>query len=308
MKRHGMIKIMCLVLAVSMLVALAACGGGKTTQPTSSTTTTKTTTTSTTTTSTTSKTTTSKTTTTTTDDDIWDDDDYWDDDDPEACAKPYDAPVRPLDNGQKVEVGNIVTFGSYPQSASGATAPIEWIILDVKDGKALLLSRYVLDSVQYNEEYETTTWETSDIREWLNTVFLKAAFSGAEARLVDSVSKADKAMGFEDADPGNDVTDKVFLLSAQDVINTAYGFNTDWSYGYQDPIRIALPTAYAATKDLFIAESGPDDGLAEWWLRSTGGNSGHNASYIYSDGFVCTLGGYVIHNKGVRPSVWVSLN
>ncbi len=304
MKRHGMIKIICLVLAVSMLVALAACGGGKTTQPTSSTTTTKTTTTSTTTTSTTSKTTTSKTTTTTTEDDDW-----WDDDDePGASVKPYDAPVRPLDNGQKVEVGNIVTFGSYPQSASGAAAPIEWIVLDVKDGKALLLSRYVLDSYQYHGAFESVTWEKSDIREWLNTVFLKAAFGTVQDRLVASTVKADKTPELSNAgDPGNDTTDKVFLLSAVDVLNTSYGFNTDINYGKQDPIRMALPTKYAISKEVPVAEAGPDTGNAEWWLRSTGANSGKNAVYIYYDSFVCTYGGYVIHTKGVRPAVWVSL-
>ena len=285
MKSRGMIKILCLVLAASMLLSLTACGGGNTVKPTSSTTTTTSTT--------------SKTTTTTTEDD------WLDDDDPEASVKPYDAPVRPLDNGQKVEVGNIVTFGSYPQSKTGASAPIQWIVLDVKDGKALLLSRYVLDSVQYHGEYESVTWEKSDIREWLNTVFLKAAFGTGNERLVSSVSKADRTPEQDNAaDPGNDVTDKVFLLSAVDVLNTSYGFNTSVHSGYQDPIRMAVPTDYAISKDVPYY----DDGNAEWWLRSTGGNGGKNAVYIYSDSFVCTLGGYVIHEKGVRPSVWVTLN
>lgn len=42
---------------------------------------------------------------------------------------------------RSIAPGSIVPFGMYPQTASGIDrTPIEWLMLDVQDGKALLLS------------------------------------------------------------------------------------------------------------------------------------------------------------------------
>ena len=50
------------------------------------------------------------------------------------------------------KVGSIVTFGQYEQDNNTGNGPeeIEWIVLDVQDGKSLLLSRYGLDAKPYN--------------------------------------------------------------------------------------------------------------------------------------------------------------
>ena len=80
-----------------------------------------------------------------------------------------------------VAVGDVVTFGKYPQTAAGTDqTPIEWIVLDVQDGKALLLSKYGLEMKQYNTEYTDITWETCTLRTWLNSDFLNKAFSSEE--------------------------------------------------------------------------------------------------------------------------------
>ena len=58
--------------------------------------------------------------------------------------------------------------------------PIEWIVLDIQDERALLLSKNILDTQQYNTEQVPTTWETSSIRSWLNHTFLNQAFTSEE--------------------------------------------------------------------------------------------------------------------------------
>ncbi len=50
-----------------------------------------------------------------------------------------------------VQVGQKIEFGNYNQGKDGAK-PIEWIVLDVKDDKALIPRLYCLDRVKYNEE------------------------------------------------------------------------------------------------------------------------------------------------------------
>jgi hypothetical protein len=103
-----------------------------------------------------------------------------------------------------LEVGQNVTFGRYPQTSNATEqTPIEWIVLEVKDGKALLLSKYGLDTklycgesfntlLRYNGLYEGITWERSSLREWLNKEFLIAAFSEVERRAIQN-SKVDNS-------------------------------------------------------------------------------------------------------------------
>ena len=80
-----------------------------------------------------------------------------------------------------VAVGDIITFGTYPQTSEGTDqTPIEWIVLDVQDEKALLLSRYGLDAKPYNKEYTDITWEKCSLRTWLNDEFMKSAFTPKE--------------------------------------------------------------------------------------------------------------------------------
>lgn len=74
-------------------------------------------------------------------------------------------------------IGQTVFFGRLQSSAdlSGNTAPIEWIVVDAFNGRALLLSRYVIDSMPYRSS-PTSSWENSDIREWLNPRLLSMLF------------------------------------------------------------------------------------------------------------------------------------
>lgn len=63
-----------------------------------------------------------------------------------------------------------VEFGSYPQTADNPT-PIEWLVLDEKGHRKLLLAKYALDCKAYNDEQEDTTWEACTLRAWLNSEF-----------------------------------------------------------------------------------------------------------------------------------------
>lgn len=89
------------------------------------------------------------------------------------------------ENDHTIKVGNIVTFGHYPQTASGTdNTPIDWLVLDVQDGKALLISRYALDCVRYNREYEDTTWSRCSLSTWLTWTFLQTAFTSSEQDVI----------------------------------------------------------------------------------------------------------------------------
>ena len=58
-----------------------------------------------------------------------------------------------LTDPKTIAVGDTVTFGNYAQDndQSNGKEPIEWIVLDVHDGKALLLIKYGLSEAGWNK-------------------------------------------------------------------------------------------------------------------------------------------------------------
>ena len=214
-------------------------------------------------------------------------------------------------------VGNVVTFGHYEQDAdeSNGPEPIEWIVLDVQDGKALLLSKYVLDAKPYYTEGTDITWETCTLRSWLNDDFLNAAFAEKErsAILLTEVDNS-KAQGFDWttirlsnlAVSGNNTQDKIFLLSwaeAEKYLETAVrdSDNPDKVY----PKAQAAPTEYAARNGAVAYKTAEGDAAWWWWLRSPGSMQ-LIAANVSSDGSLSRS--RVDGERGcVRPAFWLNL-
>ena len=76
------------------------------------------------------------------------------------------------------EVGDFIAFGKYEQDndTTNGKEDIVWTVLEIKDGKALIMSAYCLDNKQYNTSKAYVTWETCTLRKWLNNDFINAAF------------------------------------------------------------------------------------------------------------------------------------
>lgn len=197
--------------------------------------------------------------------------------------------------------GDIAAFGRYPQSAEGGDdTPIEWIVLEIQDGKALLISRYGLDQKPYQPKKETVSWETCSLREWLNGEFYETAFDEAEKSWIalSDISAEDNPEYGTDA--GNDTQDYVFCLS----ITEAKMYFAD------DAARRCAPTDWAKAHGSRTAKHYfSPEGLAAnwWWLRSSGGGT-RLAAYVHNVGSVEDYGRDVNHETGaVRPAVWVRL-
>ena len=201
-------------------------------------------------------------------------------------------------SGDFSTVGNIVTFGTYEQDndLSNGPEPIEWIVLDVQEGKSLLLSRYALDSQLFNEENIDVTWKDCTLRKWLNNTFLASAFSAEEQALIPTVKvSADKNPDFKTS-PGKDSKDQIFLLSISEVKQ----------YYPSEEARQCQPTAYAEacgclTKNVSTAETC-------WWTLRTVGALSNSTADVEPDGYIRTGGCCVIVKaEGIRPALWVTL-
>ena len=114
-------------------------------------------------------------------------------------------------NKSEYKVGKTIEFGNYPQDKDGTEKPIEWIVMKKEGNQVLLLSKYVLDAKPYNKELEDVTWETSDIRQWLNNEFYTTAFNKAEkAKIQTSLIKNEDNSKYG-TNGGNDTEDNHFL-------------------------------------------------------------------------------------------------
>ena len=104
---------------------------------------------------------------------------------------------------------------------------------------------------------------------------------------------------------GNDTTDKVYLLSLDEVENPSYGFV---SHNSTSATRVAVNTAYTAGGGEIESEYMSSAGKVDyWWLRSSGDGS-NRASCVDSGGYVDADGGCVSNNSyGVRPALHLNL-
>ena len=210
-------------------------------------------------------------------------------------------PAETSRNRPSVSVNDILTFGRYEQDGirGNGAEDIEWLVLDVQGNKALLLSRYALDSQPYNSAYGKTTWEACTLRSWLNSTFFDAAFTAEEKAsiLVTEVDNGASQNNSEWHTKGcNNTEDMVFLLSYND---------TDRYFDDRDA-RICTPTNYAVSMgaDTRTLDDGVTD-AAWWWLRSPG-ESETQASFVNFDGtrYTNAVGnGYL----SVRPAIWVEI-
>ncbi len=204
-------------------------------------------------------------------------------------------------NMQNAKIGDYVTFGSYEQdnNTSNGKEDIEWLVLDIQGTNLLLISKYALDCQQYYLEWENVTWETCTLRTWLNNDFINNAFTEAEKSMIAETKVTAEKNPEYDTDPGNDTTDKIFLLS----INEAN------EYFSSDEERMCVPTVYAlengACTGYYSLTGGEDN--CWWWLRSPG-HVQDDAAEVSCEGDVydqdCSVSA---ENRAVRPALWIDL-
>ncbi len=194
----------------------------------------------------------------------------------------------------RANVGDAVFFGYYEQDndISDGREDIEWIVLAKEENRLLVISRYALDCQVYNIEYSYTTWESCTLRKWLNNDFFCAAFPNNEERkrIVEVTVPTDGNPRYDHVDSGNDVQDKIFLLSIAEA-------------NKYDTARVCKPTAYAVACNVHTDVYGN----SRWWLRSPGRTQGY-AAYVDSDGEISYKGLYVDYRSfAVRPAMWIEL-
>lgn len=180
----------------------------------------------------------------------------------------------------KVQPGNVIYFGRNADKNEA----MPWRVLDVQEGKVLLLSEDILEYKAFHDKWGIVTWENASIRKYLNTDFMDKTFSDKEKFIISTTRVVAHENPMCNTDPGRDTKDKVFLLSAVEVEKYF-------------PVNMDRKCSYCMTGKK--NNSRP----SWWWLRSPGFNEANAASVGEDGGFAYS---YVRDVRGgIRPALWV---
>ena len=205
-----------------------------------------------------------------------------------------------------VFIGKIITFGDSTVLGSN-----RWIVLDIKDGKALILTEGAIECRPYNETAVSVTWETCTLRTYLNGEFYNKFTNADKARIVETniINQNNQWYG---TPGGENTTDKIFLLSLEEVVlyfgdsgqlldrpaSLPWIINDDYNV-----YRIAY-TVKAFSYDII---SWSANQACWWWLRSPGKDDKVVAN-VTVDGFVYVNGDGAYQFGGcLRPALWLNL-
>ena len=229
---------------------------------------------------------------------------------PDSMQQPI-APIAPVPTpapaAPTVRAGDIIQFG-----------PWDWRVLEVRGSQALILTDRVIAERAYHDTQMDVTWETSDIRRWLNGDFLAANFTAEEQARITITTVANSDNPWFGTGGGNDTQDRVFLLSIDEVLRyfgdsglvaqgAALGHNARidqapawpnhgiYSWGIHD--------RYSGAR---IERNFSGDG-SRWWLRSPGFIP-ESAASVDGGGILDLIGRIVsLESVAPRPALWLNL-
>ncbi|MBQ4573300.1 MAG: hypothetical protein IJA80_08480 [Clostridia bacterium] len=198
--------------------------------------------------------------------------------------------------------------------------PLEWRVLDPE--KSFVMCESIIDAQPFNNtaylditdgsyylestfENDTNSYATSLMRSWLNNDFYNTAFSSVEQAEIQYSTQDNSCFDSNYPEFDSDTTyDKVFLLSYDEVTNSAYGFSLDASE--YDSARAAQGTDYARVQGLYTITK--DDyahkGDSQWWLRSPDRYSGRICTVFYGGYAEGKTHSYYTYS-GIRPAIYI---
>lgn len=222
----------------------------------------------------------------------------------ETDASEAITPVNSLgtedDDFRQAQTGDIIYYGTYESSYYGETMPLAWDVIYCDEEKILLVTHNVIAYGPYDSG-TSCSWETSELRENLNTVYYNQFFTDSEkAYVMDAVISNPatdmffniyhpQGAGFDD-DRMPDTTDKLFLLNWEELV-AYYGIIKDQ---YDMPY---FETMGSVTDDTGAASL--------WWIRSNTINEYGDSPIInnYNGmGFATCSESY-----GIRPAMFISM-
>ena len=190
-----------------------------------------------------------------------------------------------------VQVGDTIEFGWY-----------DWRVLEIRDGRALILSEEILERRLYHSNHSDITWEHCSLREYLNGWYYDNRFTTDEKNRIADVRNSNPANQWFSARGGENTIDRVFLLSLEEVVR--YFGDSGQLANMSIGAHRRIDDEYNSNR---IAVDKDTKEAWYWWLRSPGVLN-HFAVNVDDLGYV-GVGGLFVEADfgGVRPALWLNL-
>ena len=192
--------------------------------------------------------------------------------------------------------GDVIKLGKYKyevdDEGNAIDADIEWNVLCVENDRVLVISKYVLDTMEYTKNDRRgnsySTWETCSLRKWLNDDFYNEAFEGYEKNIPQLTLNDNRTYRYVSTDiygrqtvitkEWNETKDKIFCLSVDEIYKYYHMMTNPGSivrtYPHpfhgcdQNDYRLSelrgIPTPYVRAKGVESPK------YKSWWTRSVG--------------------------------------
>lgn len=178
---------------------------------------------------------------------------------------------------------------------------IKWRVLQNNGSTLFVAADKGLDCKSYVEERKPMMWESSDLRDWLNSAFYSTAFGSAEQEAIVAQTVVNKD-GIYGTEGGKDTVDKIYILSNEEASNPSYGFCDGKS---ESASRAVKASDYAYIRGASRVGSGE----CNWRLRTPGDGSDFTA-YVEIDGRLNDDWGMYYYNdiSATVPALHINLS
>ena len=214
----------------------------------------------------------------------------------------YDAHEILEDEILTVSVGDVIRFGKY-----------DWLVLDVQGNRALVITEYVISQKPFHHTSEPVTWETSEIRQYLNSQFFSRFSQQNQARIATTTVTNNNNPLFGTRG-GSDTIDRIFLLSIEEVVHY---FGDSGHLARQqlvglDQNRMWVHYSEGVINDAYNEFRSAYDigGLASDWRLRSPGLFPDDTAYVSMTGMLIPHGSPTPCDfiEGVRPALWLYLD
>lgn len=225
--------------------------------------------------------------------------------------------------GSVSKVGESIFLGVYEQdnNLKNGKEAIEWVIQEETEKGYLLVSRYVLDFKNFHNVEELVSWETSDIRAWLNGEFYEESFNDEEKTkiLLTTVDNSeDPTLEQKDKpypnystygyDHGNDTEDYVYLLSEYEYYKMYEGSES------MDTFATSYAYAIGVASNINNNQINPETGRCSCLTRTrtdnatciANGNNGADGIFVLLRDRARGVYDHWRQPFGVQPVMWIS--
>jgi hypothetical protein len=229
-------------------------------------------------------------------------------------------PIKPI----PVPPGGKIRFGKY-----------DWYVLDKQDGKILILTEKVIERRAYHNQKCEITWETCDMRKYLNGEFYNS-FSESERERIIEVMNENNDNPWYGTSGGNPTADKVFLLSIDEVVkyfgdsgqrekrikSTDFSWCNDeywpWLNDQYDLSRRAVdgsgmvafwrlrsPGANGHLAAMVMGNCGDEFDHGGIGIAGGGGDLTPDKHFVFDTSDVLTVSDGESNINGIRPALWL---